>query len=379
MTITMRFEQLNGNTTASDLKSSSPSCKSYLLAPEGAGAIIIDPVLDEVNNYMRMLEQEGIKLVHILETHTHADHISGAAALQDMTGAEIKMHEKAPATCVGTETRVKENDVIEHAGMHIKVIHTPGHTKDSVSYIFPGKIFTGDALFLDDGGAGRDDLPGGDPDEHYNSLQKLLALDEDLVVYPAHDYRGRPNSSLVQQKKSNPHMKKAMASKEDFIDYINNLKLGPADWMKDVLAANYACALDPGDVWVPVDASSCEVKGTLDFGANEQSVGTITAGDLHNILQGDDDVVLLDVREKFELNGPLGKLDGIVHVPITQVSQKLEQLEQYKDKKIVSICKIGGRSLTAGQILKQSGFNNIVYLEGGMIAWRNAFGKNKNK
>jgi sulfur dioxygenase len=286
------------------------------------------------------------------------------------------MHENAPVKCADVSARVREGDTITAAGWSIHVIHTPGHTKDSVCYVLPGRILTGDALFLDDGGAGRDDLPGGDPGEHWDSLQKILRLDGTLVVHPAHDYRNRQPSTLNQQKKTNPHLKPR--ARDEFIDYITELKLGPAEWMKDVLSANYACSMDPKAAWIPADSSSCEVKGTMTLGTNDQSIAAITPRQLKTKLDATEKPVLVDVREEFELAGPLGKLDGIVHVPITQLAKQLPKLEKYKGKDVVVVCKIGGRSFTGAQILQQAGFSNISFLEGGMIGWRNAFGQ-KNK
>ncbi|MFX0098555.1 MAG: MBL fold metallo-hydrolase [Candidatus Hodarchaeota archaeon] len=352
------------------------NCKSYLCGNDGNNVLIVDPVLEELHNYVDLLEKRRLNLTYILETHTHADHISGAAALKDRTNAEIIMHDNAPAKCVGAVNRVKEGSLLKVAGFDINVLYTPGHTKDSVSYIFPGKILTGDALFLDDGGAGRDDLPGGSPEAHYDTLRKLLDLPGDLVVYPAHDYRNRAPSSLENQKKTNPHLKKSIGPKQEFVDYINNLKLGPAEWMKDVLKANYACSLDPTAAWIPADSSSCEVKGTMDLGANAQEISPITPEELRNMLDLDDPPYLLDVREPFELKIE-GKLDGVDNIPITQLTQKLPTLEKYKNKKIVSICKMGGRAYTAGQILKQVGFSDVVFLEGGMLAWKRIYGDAK--
>ncbi|MBN2151166.1 MAG: MBL fold metallo-hydrolase [Candidatus Lokiarchaeota archaeon] len=370
------FEQLNP-----------AACKTYLIGRAGNEVAIIDPVLEELDRYMSLLQERGLVLTHVLETHTHADHISGAAALKDRTGAVLVMHEKAPARCADTSARVIEGDTVSAAGIELQVLHTPGHTKDSVSYIVaavpagpanpgqPGMAFTGDALFLDDGGAGRDDLPGGDPGDHYDSLQKIARLEGSLVVYPAHDYRNRQPSSLRQQLVTNPHLKPR--TRDEFIDYITELKLGPADWMKDVLAANYACSIDPKAAWIPADGSACEVKGTLDLGVNDQRVDAITPRQLKMRLEAASTPVLVDVREGFELDGQLGKLDNVIHVPITRLAKELSALEQYKDRDVVVLCKIGGRSYTGAQILQQAGFSRVSFLEGGMIGWRNAYG-NKN-
>ncbi len=345
------------------------SCKTYLMGAEGAGeAIIVDPVLEHLNDYLKLFDKEGLKLTHTIDTHTHADHISGCPALVDHTDCEYVMHKIAPAQCV--THRVEDGAELEAAGLNIKFLHTPGHTQDSTCIIVDGRILTGDALFLDDGGAGRDDLPGGDPAAHWESLQRILELPEHLIVHPAHEYRDRQPSSLKVQKERNPHLKPR--SKEEFIEYIEDLKLGPAEWMKDVLKANYACARDPNAAWIPTDVNACEVKGTLDFGVNDIQVPSLSAVELEKLLRSGELPVLLDVREDKELRGELGRLPGVVNIPITSLSGSLHELESDKDRKIVTVCRSGARAITAAQILTQAGFQKAVVLDGGMLAWKKA-------
>jgi glyoxylase-like metal-dependent hydrolase (beta-lactamase superfamily II)/rhodanese-related sulfurtransferase len=360
----MRFEQLNPH-----------SCKTYVIGDDDSKEIImVDPVLDHFKDYLDYLEKHGLELLRVVDTHTHADHISGCAALSDITGCDYLMHDLAPAGCV-TE-RVHEGQEFNIGTIRIKVIDTPGHTKDSLSLILTDRIFTGDALFLDDGGAGRDDLPGGDPSQHWETLEKFKALSEDLVVYPAHDYRNRNPSNLGNQKKTNPHLKNR--SKEEYVEYIEDLRLGPAEWMKDVLSANYACARDPKAAWVPVDAPACEIKGTLEHGVNDIVAEEISPQTLNDMLESEKAPVLLDVRLSLELKGKLGHLDGIVHIPIRKLTSGLQKLDQYKDSHIVTVCRSGKRAYTAAQILKQAGFEHVSVLSGGMMAWRKSFGE-KNR
>lgn len=343
------------------------SCLTYLIGMEDSKEVaFIDPVLEHVNDYASMLTQNNLKLTHVIDTHTHADHISGAASLKDITDCEYIMHKNAPARC--SDFRI--DDGFEWKlfdAIPMTVLYTPGHTRDSISLVFTDSIFTGDALFLDDGGAGRDDLPGGDPEAHWESLQKLRGLPEHLVVYPAHDYRNRQPSSLKQQKITNPHLKER--SKEEFKIYLEDLKLGPADWMKDVLKANYSCARDPKAAWIPVDTPACEVKGTLDIGVNEIQVVSIPPAVLKQKLDSGADVILMDVREAHELHGELGHIDGIVHVPIGNLARHITDLEKDKDREVVTVCRSGARAHTAAQILAKSGFQKVSVLAGGMIAW----------
>ncbi len=216
-------------------------------------------------------------------------------------------------------------------------------------------------------GAGRDDLPGGDAGAHWESLQRLLELPENLTVYPAHEYRNRKSSSLGAQKSTNPHL--AKRSKDEFIRYIDDLRLGPAEWMKDVVQANYACARDPKAAWIPVDTPACEVKGTMDRGVNEVQVSSIPAEVLKQKFRSGEELVLLDVREEGELTGPLGHLDGITHIPIGSLSQRLKELEPHKERGIVTVCRSGARAHTAAQILSTADFPRVSVLIGGMIAW----------
>jgi len=344
------------------------ACKTYLIAVRGAPeAVLIDPVIDQVKDYVRLLEQRKLILSMVIDTHTHADHISGGASLKNMLGCEYAMHDQAPASCA--TIRLADGSVRQLCGqIPVRVLYTPGHTRDSLSLIFPDRIFTGDALFLDDGGAGRDDLPGGDPGAHWETLRKFEELPEYLTVFPAHDYRYREPSSLKQQKKTNPHLIKSREGKNIFVQYLEDMQLGPADWMKDVLQANYACTLDPRAASIPAEANACEVKGSTG-GVSAVAVASLSVQTLQQQVNADPPPVLLDVREKKELRGPLGHLPGIVHIPIGQLGSRLAEFEQYKDREIVTICRSGRRATAAAQILQTAGFPHVAVLEGGMLAW----------
>ncbi len=345
------------------------ACKSYLIAVPGKEeAVIIDPVIDHVNDYANLCKERGLHLTQVIDTHTHADHISGSASLKDIFNCDYVTYVNSPSKCA--TFRVVDGFSWDLLGdIPVQILYSPGHTKDSFSLILPDRIFTGDALFLDDGGAGRDDLPGGDPGMHWETLQKFCQLPEELIVYPAHDYRDREPSSLKLQKETNPHLKKSMESKEAFIHYLEDLKLGPADWMKDVLKANYACARDPKAAWIPTDAPACEVKGTIDIGANEVEVASIPPSVLKQKMNSSEPPILVDVREAEELVGPLGKIDGVIHVPIASLSRKITDLEPYREKEVVMVCRSGGRAYTGAQILSMAGFPKVSVLAGGMLSW----------
>lgn len=351
----IRIEQINPH-----------ACKTYLIRGDDEKRVaLVDPVLDHLNDYREMIDTKGLTLVSVVDTHTHADHISAGAALRDVFDCDYVMHTLAPGKCA--TIRLEDGDALNLVdGVIAEVLYSPGHTRDSVSLVCDGVVLTGDALFLDSGGAGRDDLPGGDPAAHWETLQRLLALPEELLVYPAHDYRGRQPSSLAQQKRTNPHLQQP--SKAAYIQYIQDLKLGPADWMADVLKANYTCARDPGAAWIPIDSPACEVKGTLDLGINEIEVQGITVGMLRQQMATVDAPVLVDVRDVQELSGPLGQIEGVLNVPIVGLSHRLDELEPYRDRLLVTVCRSGNRAATAAQILTSAGFD-VRVLQGGMKAW----------
>ena len=347
------------------------SCKTYLIGSENTKEIIVvDPVLEHVNQYVSLIKNEGLKLTHVLDTHTHADHISGAGALADQTGAVYVMHQNSPVRCVAF--RVPDGFDCHLSDIPVKIMHTPGHTKDSMCLIFSDRILTGDTLFLDDGGAGRTDLPGGDPGEHWESLQKIMKLPDHLIVYPAHEYRGCEPSSLGEQKKRNPNLQSR--TKEAYVRWLTEMKLGAADWMKDVLKANSECTRDPRAVNIPVGAPVCEVKGTMPCGVSEQQVPTIPVAEVKRRVETHqlDGTVILDVREPAELKGELGVIKGVINIPVGQVAQRLNELEKYKEKEIITICKSGGRAHTAAAILLKAGFKKVFNMSGGMTAYRQA-------
>lgn len=346
----MRFEQLNPS-----------ACRTYLLS-NGTDAVLFDPVIDHLSDYLTLLKEDALRLTHVVDTHTHADHISAGPSLRDATDCDYIMHTLAPPKCV--TTHVEDGDELILAGKKATIIATPGHTRDSISVLFDDMILTGDFLFLEDAGAGRDDLPGGDAGAHYDSLQKLKDLPDDLMVYPAHEYRQRKPSPLKVQRAMNPHLKPS--SKDDFVTYIDELKLGPAEWMKDVLAANYKCAMDPNAAWIPTDVPACEIKGTLNPNADNIDVHYVC----NDTLRASKDALLLDVREPYELEETLGHIEGVINIPIGQLTHRLAELESYKDKPIILICRSGARATTGAQILITGGYKDVKVLEGGMLGYR---------
>ena len=212
-------------------------CLGYIVADDRSAAIF-DPELEMVEPMLDFIFSHGLKPAYIVDTHTHADHISGARELKHKTTAKIVMHEKAPASCV--DLRVEDGDRLLVGDVSIKFIHTPGHAKDLVSVMLPGRILTADSLLI--GSCGRTDLPNGNAVRQYHTLYYTYrALPDDLLVYPGHDYNGREHSILKEEKESNPKM--LFGTEEEFVEYMereNPDKLTPVYHMADALKANMA-------------------------------------------------------------------------------------------------------------------------------------------
>ena len=214
-------------------------CLGYVVAdPDTRTAAIVDPEVEMVEPILDYVFEHGLKPVYVVDTHTHADHVSGARELKAKTTARIVMHEKAPATCV--DVRVEDGDRLHLGVFSIKFLHTPGHAKDLVSVTLPGRVLTADALLI--GSCGRTDLPNGNAVRQYHTLYHTYrALPDELLVYPGHDYEGRERSTLGEEKESNPKM--LFASEEEFVEYMereNPAKLTPVYHLADALKANMA-------------------------------------------------------------------------------------------------------------------------------------------
>ena len=208
------------------------STYSYLItSKKGGEALIIDPVLDNIHEYINLLNEFDLKLVKVIDTHIHADHITGASALRDQTKCKIIMGEQTPADTV--EIKVKDEEIIKLDKIEIKALHTPGHTSDSYSFLMNNYLFSGDTLLIN--GTGRTDFQNGSAKDAYNSIfNRLLKLPEDTLLYPAHDYNGKKVSSIGNEKKFNPRLQ--VSSENEYIDIMNNLNL-PEPKMMDINVA----------------------------------------------------------------------------------------------------------------------------------------------
>lgn len=350
------------------------SCRTYLAYDEmSREAIVIDPVIDLVEEYIKTIDQTKLLLTHVIDTHTHADHVSGGMILKEQIGCDYVMHRSSKVS--GISWWLHQGICCYLGGESVHVMHTPGHTKDSMSLVLSDRVFVGDLLFLDEGGAGRLDLPGGDPGEHWDSLQRILGLPEHLVISPAHDYRNCTPSSIAVQKTRNQFL--WPRTREQYMAFAKTLRYGPAEWMKDVLRLNEECSEIKMRAYnVPSAGNACEnvCESNVVTGAECPSafIPQISTEMFRAQLTCLTPPVLLDVRESDELMGDLPALPGIIHIPVGDVSQRMQELDEYKEKQIVVICRSGLRALRAALMLQDSGFEHVAVLAGGMLAWEDA-------
>jgi glyoxylase-like metal-dependent hydrolase (beta-lactamase superfamily II) len=210
------------------------STYTYLIASaKGREAVIIDPVLENVENYIGLLKDLDLKLVKVIDTHIHADHVTGASKLKQSTNCTTIMGEHTPADMV--EIKVKDNELINVDGLKIRSIYTPGHTSESYSFLLNKYLFSGDALLIN--GTGRTDFQNGSSKDSYHSIfDKLLKLPEDTLLYPGHDYNGKKVSTIGNEKKFNPRLQ--VKNVDEYIEIMSNLNLSKPEMMDSNVGRN---------------------------------------------------------------------------------------------------------------------------------------------
>jgi len=341
--------------------------KTYLVADEESReAIIIDPVYENVEMYIARLHALGLRVTMAVDTHTHADHLTGCRQLAKQMRCEYIMHELARAKCVNR--RVTHGDIITLGELPIDIIHTPGHSADGMTLIVEGRLMVGDVLFID--GAGRSDLPGGDPDEHWHTLHRTYqSFPDNTLFFPSHDYQGRDFSSLGHERRNNPHFEHK--DRYSYVRWQEDLQAPTPAWVNRVLEANFLCEPLAPVERAPDDVEACCSWGGLPYLSDAEAVPKeIAVINLHERFdRGKPPILLLDVRKEDEFKGHLGHLEGAYHLPLDELESRMEEVSPFKHSEIITICRSGGRSMAAAIQLKSLGFEDIKSLRGGMIAW----------
>lgn len=310
------------------------SCFAYLIADaEAREAALVDPRVDRVPEYLADLDQRGLRLRFVIETHTHADHLSGAAELRARTGAEVLV--SARATSEVATGRLGDGDRIPIGRHEIEVLASPGHTDDSISLLVEGALLTGDALLI--GGAGRTDFQNGSPEALYETLHRRFhALPGDLTVYPAHDYAGRTHSTLAQERQTNTLLR--LTDRDRFVSALNAGRQPKPANMDAIVAANIRGLRPPPRI----------------------TVEELAAG-----LGGAAAPLVVDVRLPAEYRAV--HLEPSLSLPLDEIPGRRDELP--RDREVVLVCRTGSRARLAAADL--AGLRTRV-LEGGMAAWQAA-------
>ena len=339
------------------------STYSYLLADEPSGeAVLIDPVLEQFERDRTLIAELGLTLRYALDTHVHADHVTGCGLMREKLGAHTIVSERAGVVCA--DRLVKHGDRIAFGRCELEVRETPGHTGGCLTFVcHAAKLaFTGDALLIRS--CGRTDFQQGDAATLYRSVhEQILSLPDDFTLYPAHDYKGRTATSVREEKRWNPRLG-GDKSVQTFVGIMADLKLPYPKKIDAALPANSRCGITvegavPPAAAEPLDTSWGEVTLTA------VGVPEVSAQWLHASAR--DAYQLVDVREPDEYRGELGHVAGATLVPLATLHAAAPNLD--RSRPIVTICRSGGRSGRAALELAKLGFTRVASLRGGMTAW----------
>ena len=322
---------------------------TYLLAGrQGGEALIIDPVIENVDHYLQLIEELDLTLLKAIDTHVHADHITGLGGLRDATKCVTVMGKQSKVDMVSM--RVEEGDKIEIDSVVLDVLYTPGHTDDSYCFVMPDRVFTGDTLFIR--GTGRTDFQHGDARAAYDSLfNKLLKLPDETFVYPGHDYKGDTVSTIGEERAFNPRLQ--VKSADEYADIMDNLNLPNPERM---------------DVSVPANLSIGYLSDGLDIEEfsipAEQAIGRA----------GRSETLFIDLREENERVKD-GIIFGSVHIPYQYLRHNIKpgsllaSIAFNPDQELILYCAFGERSALALQEMHEAGLVNTCHLTGGIDAW----------
>jgi sulfur dioxygenase len=334
------------------------STYTYLLADGGNGAaVIIDPVFEQVRRDAALIEELGLRLAYALETHVHADHVTGAWLLKQRTGCRIALAANSGAD--GADRYLVQDDVVAFGDRNLQVRQTPGHTNGCLTYVLDDRsmAFTGDCLFVR--GTGRTDFQQGDPHAMYRSIhQQIFTLPDSCLLYPAHDYRGLTVTSVREERRFNPRLGGEIGE-GDFTGYMKNLRLAHPKKLDVAVPANMKCGQPEAGIGMTAEPNWAVLR---------YSFAGIWEIDPLGLEEHAPAVQIVDVREPEEFTGPLGHIRGAVLIPLGELADRAGQLA--RDRPIVAVCRAGSRSAQATVILREAGFGDVANLSGGMLRWR---------
>ena len=334
------------------------STYTYLLGSSASReALLIDPVFEQARRDAALIDELGLDLRWTLETHVHADHITGAWLLKQRFGSCIALSEASGAS--GADRLLHHGDRVTFGRRFLEVRSTPGHTNGCVTYVLDGEsmAFTGDCLLIR--GSGRTDFQQGNSGMLYRSVHaRIFSLPETCLLYPAHDYRGLTATSVAEEKKLNPRLG-GEADEGDYVGCMRALDLPHPKKLAEAVPANLRCGQPGNGAAAPVDPCWAPLRFTT-YGVWEVEPRWLE----ENLTE----VQVVDVREPAEFIGPYGHIRGATLLPLGQLAQCANEL--VRTKPIVAVCRSGGRSAHATTILQKAGITDVASLPGGMLRWR---------
>ena len=339
------------------------STYTYLLGDsDSREALLIDPVYENERRDSALLRELGLQLMATLETHVHADHVTGAWLLKQRCGSRILL--AAASQAANADRLLAHGDRVGFGRRHLEVRATPGHTDGCLTFVLDdhSMAFTGDCLLIR--GCGRTDFQQGSAERLYRSVhEQILSLPAGCLLYPGHDYRGLAVTSVAEELRFNPRLG-GDVNLGDFAGYMANLGLPHPKLMDIAVPANLRCGRpDPGEArigdpdWAPL---SCSFGGVWEIqpGALQERIAGARAGEIQ----------VIDVREPHEFSDALGHVPGARSLPLSQLGARLGEIDRARP--VVAVCRSGARSAQATVLLRKAGLEQVANLAGGMLRWR---------
>ena len=324
-------------------------CQSYLIGcVETCAAAVIDPEISQLDRYATLAARSGVRIRYVIDTHTHADHFTATRQLARQLEVPVVMHRASPAPFV--DMRVDDGEMLAVGRLRLQVLHTPGHTRDSMCLIASDRVFTGDTLLI--GATGRTDLPTGEAEALHDSLfGHLLRLDSALKVFPAHEYKGRSHSTIAQELNDNPRLQKRDLAA--FVEMMHSLNLSMPTHITEALRTN----MSGGKT---VAQMLAEAAAVVPFMSLEELKARIAREGC--------DLIILDVRERDAYEA--GHIPGARLLPRGQLELRASEDLPDPTRRILAYCEFGRISTLAAATMREMGFQRAVALDGGMKAWR---------
>jgi glyoxylase-like metal-dependent hydrolase (beta-lactamase superfamily II)/rhodanese-related sulfurtransferase len=327
----------------------SGGCCSYVIAcGDTCAGVVIDPELSQIDRTLALIAKAGVRVHYVVDTHTHADHFSASLELARRLSVPRVMHRASIAPDV--DVRIDDGETLIAGRLRMRALHTPGHTEDSISLVLADRVLTGDTLLR--GATGRTDLPTGDPEALHESLfARLLQLDETLAVYPGHNYKDLPVTTIGHEKATNPRLHKR--ERAAFVEQMRALNIGMPDHLTEALRTNRT--------------GGKTVAQLLDEAA--QRIAFMSMDEVRDrIAAGRGGLVVLDIREREAYDA--AHIPGALHVPRGQLELRIDAVLPDPTVRVVTCCEFGKISTLAADTLRTMGFVRAVALDGGMKTWR---------